>query len=152
MKDFQKTSKDGGETAKSITAILPHREPFLFLSRIVKVENGRLAVAEYDVPEDHPFFQGHFPQEPVFPGVIILEMMAQTGALAVLNDPNKRGRLAYLAGIESARFKRPVRPGQTLRAETEIETMRMGIGKARAKAFVKDEEVASAKILFALGV
>lgn len=152
MKDPRETPANRDGVLKDITAILPHREPFLFVSRIVKIEDGRLVVAEYDVPQDHPFFQGHFPQEPIFPGVIILEMMAQAGALAVLGGANKHGQVAYLAGIDSARFKEPVRPGQTLRAEVEIEFLRMGIGSARGKAFVKDKEVASAKVLFALGV
>ena len=133
-----KTSKDNAcEESSRITDILPHRPPFLFVTRAISIEPGRLAVAEYDIPQDHVFFQGHFPKEPVFPGVITLEMMAQTAALAVLCDGERRGQVAYLAGVESARFRRPVRPGDTLRAQMEIESMRLGICKARGKSFCR---------------
>ncbi|HHY11755.1 MAG TPA: 3-hydroxyacyl-ACP dehydratase FabZ [Firmicutes bacterium] len=152
MKKPLECRNNGSEDLRRITAILPHREPFLFLSRIISVQNGQSATAEYDVPQDHVFFEGHFPQEPVFPGVIILEMMAQTGALAVLCDSGRRGQVAYLAAIESARFRRPVRPGETVRAEVEIESMRMKIGRAKGAAYVNGQEVASAHVIFALSV
>lgn len=140
------------EGPKAVTDILPHRPPFLFVTRIAAVQPGRSAVAEYDVPEDHPFFQGHFPHGPVFPGVITLEMMAQTAALAVLCEPGRMGKAAYLARIENARFRHPVKPGDTLRAEMEVECGRMNIWRARGKAFVADREVASACFTFAVEV
>ncbi len=140
------------EGLRRITDILPHRPPFLFVSRIISIQPGQLAVAEYDVPQDHVFFEGHFPQEPVLPGVITLEIMAQTAALAVLSEPGRSGQLAYLAGIENARFKKPVRPGDTLRAEMEIRSMRLNLCRARGRAFVDGQEVAAAGLIFALGV
>lgn len=153
MKDPWKCPNDCSDDSLShIESILPHRQPFLFLSRIISIQSGQSAVAEFDIPQEHVFFQGHFPQEPIFPGVIILEIMAQTGALAILDNPANRGQIAYLAGIESARFKRPVNPGETLRAEVSIESMRMNIGRVQAKASVNGVEVARAQIRFALSV
>lgn len=152
MKDAWKCPDDSGNGLSRIKSILPHRQPFLFLTRIISIENGQSAVAEYDIPQDHAFFQGHFPQEPIFPGVIILEMMAQTGALAILSDPANFGQTVYLAGIESARFKKPVRPGETLRAEVTVENMRMNIGRAKGKVFVNSIEIAQAQVVFALPV
>lgn len=130
--------------------ILPHRPPFLFVSRIISLDVGKSSVTEFDVDPDLPMFKGHFPQEPIMPGVIILEMMAQSGALAVLADDQYRGKVAYLAAIESARFRKPVRPGDTIRAEISIGPLRRGIGRATGKAYVGGEEVASAQITFAL--
>ena len=124
----------------------------MFLSRILAIDKGKSAAAEFDIPLDHPFFKGHFPQEPIFPGVIILEFLAQTGALAVLSQPDLKGKVVYLAGIESARFKTPAKPGDTIRAEITIESVRLRIGKASGKAFVGEKEIASAKVLFALPV
>jgi len=138
------------EDIEQIQNILPHRSPFLFLSRIISLETGRCAVAEYDVPQNLYIFQGHFPQEKILPGVIIIEMMAQTGALAILSHEKFKGKVAYLAGIESARFKKPVRPGETIRAETTIDAIRRRIGKAHGRAYVGNEEVARAVVLFAV--
>jgi len=147
-----KNHNKDSDSLDKIKEILPHRDPFLFLTRIVNIEAGKSAAAEYDVPHDHIFFQGHFPGEPVLPGVIILEMMAQAGALAVLCDPELKGRVVYLVGIDSARLRKPVRPGDTLRAEVVIEGIKLGIGRGSGKAFVGDEEVASAKVIFAVPV
>lgn len=130
--------------------ILPHRPPFIFVSRVISIEPDKRAVAEYDVPVDLPIFQGHFPEHPVLPGVIVLEMLAQTGALALLSKGEFKGKIAYLAGVDSARFRRPVQPGDTLRAEVAMDSMRMQIGRAHGKVFVGEEEVASARIMFAI--
>ncbi|HHY75583.1 MAG TPA: 3-hydroxyacyl-ACP dehydratase FabZ [Firmicutes bacterium] len=130
--------------------MLPHRPPFLFVTRIISIDPEKGASAEYDVPHDLPILQGHFPGYPILPGVIVLEMLAQTGALAVLSREEFRGKLAYLAGIESARFRRPVRPGDTLRADIVLESMRLGVGRARGRVTMGGEEVASATILFAI--
>jgi len=135
---------------RAVEEILPHRPPFLFVSRIISLELGKGAVTEYDVPVDLPIFQGHFPGEPIVPGVIILEVLAQSSGLAFLAQEGMRGRVAYLAGVDSARFRKPVRPGETIRAETSLGPVRRGIGRATAKAYVGDEEVASATVLFAL--
>ncbi len=134
----------------AVEDILPHRPPFLFVSRICAIEVGRSAVTEFDVVPELSFFKGHFPAEPILPGVIILEMMAQTGGLSLLAADEYRGKIAYLAAVETARFRRPVRPGDVLRAESVIVSVRRGVGKASAKAYVGDDEVASATIVFAI--
>lgn len=139
------------ETAElAVEEILPHRPPFLFVSRIVSLEVGKAATTEFDVTPDLSLFRGHFPSEPILPGVIILEMMAQTGGLSLLASDEFRGKIAYLAAVESARFRKPVRPGDVLRAESRIMSVRRGVGKAMARALVGDEEVASATIVFAV--
>jgi 3-hydroxyacyl-[acyl-carrier-protein] dehydratase len=135
---------------RAVEDILPHRPPFLFVNRIVSLDVGRSAVTEFDVTPDLSIFRGHFPSEPILPGVIILEMLAQTGGLSLLASEEYSGRIAYLAAVESARFRRPVRPGDVLRAESRILSVKRGIGKATGKAFVGDEEVASATIVFAV--
>lgn len=135
---------------EKIQSILPHRSPFLFVNRIISVEPGKSATAEYFVSPDWPVFRGHFPDDPVMPGVLIVEMMAQSGALALLCAEEMRGRVAYLAAIDSARFKRPVRPGDTLRAHTQMGPVKRGIGRATGVAYVNEVEVARAAITFAL--
>lgn len=135
---------------QAVEEILPHRPPFLFVSRIVSLDAGRSATTEYDVPPDLPLFRGHFPQEPILPGVIVMEMLAQTGGLAFLSQDGMRGKVAYLAGIDQARFRRPVRPGDTIRAEVQIVSMKRRVGRAVGKAYVGKEEAASATLLFAL--
>ncbi|HHY44744.1 MAG TPA: 3-hydroxyacyl-ACP dehydratase FabZ [Firmicutes bacterium] len=130
--------------------ILPHRPPFLFISRIISIEPEKGAVAEYDVPHDLSILRGHFPGYPILPGVIVLEMLAQTGALAILSREEFKGKLAYLAGVDSARFRRPVSPGDTLRAEMTMDSMRLNVGRARGRVTVDGEEVARATILFAI--
>lgn len=130
--------------------ILPHRPPFIFVTRIVSIEPEKGAVAEYDVPHDLSILRGHFPGYPILPGVIVLEMLAQTGALAILCKEEYKGKPAYLAGIDSARFLRPVKPGDTLRAEIALDSMRLGIGRAHGKVTVEGKEVARATILFAI--
>ena len=133
-----------------ITEILPHRDPFVFVSRAISVVPGKEATAEYDVPADLSVFRGHFPGYPIMPGVLILEFMAQTGALALLSLPQYRGKIVYLAGMDGARFRRPVLPGTTLRARVKIGTVRRGIGRGGGTAFVGDEEIASATMVFAV--
>jgi 3-hydroxyacyl-[acyl-carrier-protein] dehydratase len=134
----------------NVHEILPHRSPFLFITRILEVEENHRAVAEFYVPPDMDVFKGHFPSHPVLPGVLILEMLAQTGAIAVLVNPSNRNRIAYLAGIDRARFKRPVMPGETMRAEAVLDKMRRVFGKAHGSVYVGDEEVLKAEILFAV--
>ncbi len=139
------------EQAKmAVEDILPHRPPFLFVSRIISLDVGKSATTEFDVSPDLPLFKGHFPAEPILPGVIVLEMLAQSGGLSLLAADEYRGKIAYLAGVETARFRKPVRPGDTVRAETEILSIKRRIGKAVGKAYVNGEEVASATVLFAV--
>jgi 3-hydroxyacyl-[acyl-carrier-protein] dehydratase len=134
-----------------IKQIIPHRYPFLLIDKITELEPGKRAVGLKNVTMNEPFFAGHFPDYPVMPGVLIVEAMAQVGAVAVLSMPEYAGRLAFFAGIDGVRFKRQVRPGDTLRLEIELLTLRMGIGKGDAKAYVGEELAVSGQLTFALG-
>lgn len=107
-------------TTKQIMEIIPHRQPFLLIDTVEELESGMRAVAKKCVSYNEPFFGGHFPNEPVMPGVLIIEALAQTGAVAILSVEENRGKTAYFAGINSAKFKRKVVPGDVLILETEI--------------------------------
>lgn len=133
-----------------IQQVLPHRFPFLFIDRVLEIEEGKRVVAIKNVSYDEPVFQGHFPGLPLFPGVLQLECMAQAGGLCVGAGIADEGRIGVLAGIERARFYRPVRPGDQLRIEAEIVGLRRGFGKAQAKILCEGESVAQATITFAL--
>ena len=106
-------------TTKQIMEIIPHRQPFLLIDTVEELESGVRAVAKKCVSYNEPFFGGHFPNEPVMPGVLIIEALAQTGAVAILSVEENRGKTAYFAGINSAKFKRKVVPGDVLILETE---------------------------------
>jgi 3-hydroxyacyl-[acyl-carrier-protein] dehydratase len=134
-----------------IKDIIPHRYPFLLIDRILEVEEGKRAVGIKNVSANEPFFSGHFPEYPVMPGVLIVEALAQVGAVAILIKPENRGRLAFFAGIDQCRFKRQVKPGDQLRLEVEITRVRGTIGKGKAIATVDGEIACEAEITFALG-
>jgi len=134
-----------------IKKIIPHRYPFLLVDKVTELEPGKRAVGFKNVTVNEPFFPGHFPEYPVMPGVLIVEALAQVGAVAVLSMPEYAGRLAFFAGIDGVRFKRQVRPGDTLRLEVELVTLRMGVGKGDAKAYVGDELAVSGQLTFAIG-
>lgn len=136
---------------EEIQKILPHRYPFLLVDRIVELEDGKRAVGIKNVTVNEPFFQGHFPGYPVMPGVLIVEAMAQVGAVALLRLPEYQGKLAFFAGIDGVRFRQQVRPGDTLRIETEFLKLKGSIGKAAGKAYVGDRLVAEGELLFAIG-
>lgn len=136
---------------QEIMAILPHRYPFLLVDRIVELEEGVRIVGEKLVTINEPFFQGHFPGFPIMPGVLIIEALAQTGAVAVLNMPDYQGKRAYLAGIDHARIRHPVHPGDLLRLEVQLEKFKRGIGKASMKATVQEHIACDGQLLFAVG-
>lgn len=138
-------------SAKEIMEIIPHRQPFMLIDTIEELEPGVRAVARKCVSYNEPFFAGHFPGEPVMPGVLIVEAMAQTGAVAVLSLPENKGKTAYFAGINSAKFKKKVVPGDTLTLETEMIKVKGPIGVGRARAAVQDQVVATAELVFAIG-
>jgi len=131
--------------------IIPHRQPFLLLDTIEELEPGVKAVAKKCVTYNEPFFAGHFPEEPVMPGVLIIEALAQTGAVAILSQPQMKGKIAYFAAINSAKFKRKVVPGDVLTLETEIIKIKGPIGLGNAKAYVDGELAVSAELTFAIG-
>lgn len=131
--------------------IIPHRQPFMLLDTIEELEPGVRAVGKKCVSYNEPFFAGHFPQEPVMPGVLIVEALAQVGAVAILSQPEFKGRTAYFAAINSAKFKNKVIPGDVLRLETEIVKVKGPIGVGSAKAYVGDKLAVAAELTFAIG-
>lgn len=136
--------------AQQIQEIIPHRYPFLLVDRIVEIEWGQRAVGIKNVSVNEPFFQGHFPGNPIMPGVLIVEALAQVGAVAILGMEEHRGKLAFFAGIDRARFKRPVRPGDVLRLEVQVGKMRRNIGTGTGRATVDGQVVAEGELMFAL--
>jgi 3-hydroxyacyl-[acyl-carrier-protein] dehydratase len=137
-------------TIQEIMAIIPHRYPFLLLDRVLELEPGVRAVGEKHVTINEPFFQGHFPEYPIMPGVLIVEALAQTGCVAALSVPEYKNKLGIFAGIDGVRFRRPVVPGDTLRLEARLEKFRRGIGKAAVHASVGGQVACEGQILFAL--
>lgn len=137
--------------AKEIMEIIPHRQPFMLLDTIEELEPGVKAVAKKCVTYNEPFFAGHFPKEPVMPGVLIIEALAQTGAVAILSVPENKGKTAYFAAINSAKFKGKVVPGDVLMLETEIIKVKGPIGVGSAKAYVEGRLVTKAELTFAIG-
>lgn len=135
---------------QEIMAIIPHRQPILMIDRILEVEPGKRAVGIKNISANEPVFQGHYPGNPIFPGVLIVEAMAQTGAVALMTQPAYAGKVPLFAGIDECKFKRPVLPGDQLRLEVELVTVRRGLGIGTGKAYVGDELRAQATIKFAL--
>lgn len=133
-----------------IKEIIPHRYPFLLVDKILEIEEGHRAVGLKNVTANEEFFNGHFPDYPVMPGVLIVEALAQVGAVAMLKKEENRGRIALFAGIDKCRFKREVKPGDQLRLEVEITRLKGPIGKGKAIATVDGELACETEIMFAL--
>ncbi|KAB7671810.1 3-hydroxyacyl-ACP dehydratase FabZ [Bacillus sp. B1-b2] len=134
-----------------IKEIIPHRYPFLLVDRILEVEEGKRAVGIKNVSANEEYFNGHFPDYPVMPGVLIVEALAQVGAVAMLIKEENKGRLAFFTGIENCRFKKQVRPGDQLHLEVEMIRVRGNFGKGKCVATVDGVIVCEAEIMFALG-
>ncbi|MFN2467420.1 MAG: 3-hydroxyacyl-ACP dehydratase FabZ [Gaiellaceae bacterium] len=132
-----------------IESIIPHRDPFLFLDEVLELEPGVRVVARKAVRDDEWFFPGHFPGRPIMPGVIMVEAMAQAGAVAVLSEERNRGKLALFAGIDDVRFKRVVTPGDELLLTCEVQQARGPIGRGRASATVDGQLAVRATLTFA---
>ena len=136
--------------SQEIKKIIPHRYPFLLVDRILEVEEEVRAIGIKNVTANEEFFNGHFPDYPVMPGVLIVEALAQVGAVAMLKKEENQGKLAFFTGIDKCRFKRQVKPGDQLRLEVEIIRIKGPIGKGKATATVDGEVAAEAEIMFAL--
>ncbi|MGG3625298.1 3-hydroxyacyl-ACP dehydratase FabZ [Bacillus gobiensis] len=136
---------------QQIKEIIPHRYPFLLVDRITEVEEGKRAVGYKNVSANEEFFNGHFPDYPVMPGVLIVEALAQVGAVAMLIKEENKGRLAFFTGIDNCRFKKQVKPGDQLHLEVEMTRVRGPIGKGKGVATVDGEIVCETEIMFALG-
>ena len=137
-------------TIEEIREILPHRYPFLLLDRVEDYEPGKFARAIKCVTANEPFFQGHFPEYMVMPGVLIVEALAQTGGIAILSEPENKGKIALLGGVKNARFRAPVIPGDVLTLECTLTRRHGNIGFATAEAMVGDKKVCTTEISFAI--
>ncbi len=137
---------------KEIMEIIPHRQPFLLIDTIEELEPGVRAVGKKCVSYNEPYFAGHFPQEPVMPGVLVIEALAQTGAVAILSKPENKGKIAFFGAINSAKFKTRVQPGDVLTLEVEIIRSKGLIGIGKAKAVNQEGKTAvMAELTFAVG-
>src|SRR5699024_4298226 len=135
---------------QEIKEIIPHRYPFLLVDKVIEQEGEKRIVAIKNVTANEPFFQGHFPDYPVMPGVLILEALAQAGAIAVLGLEENKGKIGFFAGVDKCRFKKQVKPGDQLKLEVEITRMRGAIGKGKGIATVDGEVACEAEIMFAI--
>lgn len=136
---------------KQIMEIIPHRYPFLLIDKIVEIEEGKKIVAIKNVTINEQFFNGHFPVEPVMPGVLIIEAMAQAGACAILSLDEYKGKIAYFGAINNAKFRDKVVPGDTLKLEVELVKLKKVAGIGKGIAYVGDKKVAEAEFTFMIG-
>lgn len=137
-------------TVRDIMEIIPHRQPFLLIDTIEELEPGVRAVGKKCVSYNEPYFAGHFPGNPVMPGVLIIEALAQVGAVALLGQPEWKGKTAYFAGMDKVRFKRKIIPGDVVMLETKIIKSKGPIGMAEACAYVDGMVAAKAELTFAV--
>lgn len=135
---------------EQIKLIIPHRDPFLLIDEIVELEPGKKVVAKKRVKEDEFWIKGHFPNQPVQPGVLTIEMLAQAGAVCILSVPENKGKIAFFGGIDKARFKKQVLPGDVVTLSVEIIKIKGLIGVGKAIATVDGKKAVSAQIMFAL--
>jgi 3-hydroxyacyl-[acyl-carrier-protein] dehydratase len=135
---------------EEIKEIIPHRYPFLFIDKVSIEKIGVKGIGYKNVTINEPFFQGHFPNMPVMPGVIIVESMAQVGAVILLSDEKYKGKTPYFAGINKVRFKRKVVPGDTIKMEVVLTRVRGSVGIGEGKAYVGDELACEGEFLFAI--
>lgn len=138
-------------TIEEIKEIIPHRYPMLLIDRVEELEAGKSIKAKKNVSVNEPFFQGHFPHEPVMPGVLIIEAMAQAGAVALLSMDDFKGKTAYFGGIDKAKFRKKVVPGDTLILEVELTKVRSSAGCGKGIAYVDGKKVAEAELTFMIG-
>ncbi len=136
---------------KEIEDIIPHRHPFLLIDRIDEVEAGKRAVGVKNFTYDEWFFKGHFPGQPVVPGVLVIEALAQVGAVAILSLDENKGKTPFFGGISKARFKQKIIPGDSVRLECEIIKTKGPIGTGMGVAYVNDKPAVTAEITFAIG-
>lgn len=136
---------------KEIQEIIPHRYPMLLLDRVEELEPGKRVVAIKNVTINEQFFQGHFPVEPVMPGVLMIEALAQAGAVAILSMEEFKGKIAYFAGINKAKFRKKVVPGDTLKLEVEITKLKGSAGVGKAVAYVEGKKAVEAELMFIIG-
>lgn len=136
---------------KQIMEVIPHRYPFLLIDRIVALEEGKKIVALKNVTINEQFFNGHFPIEPVMPGVLIIEAMAQAGAYAILSMEEYKGKIAYFGAINNVKFRDKVVPGDTLKLEVELLKLKKVAGIGKGIAYVGDKKVAEAEFTFMIG-
>ncbi|MGJ0768641.1 3-hydroxyacyl-ACP dehydratase FabZ [Lacticaseibacillus paracasei] len=137
--------------AQEIQAILPHRYPMLMVDRVLDLKPGESVVAQKNVSINEQIFRGHFPGNPIFPGVLQIEAMAQAGAIALLSMPDFKGKTAYLGGIKKAKFRHMVRPGDVLRIEVTLEKLIDNAGLGKGKIYVGENMASSADLVFAIG-
>ena len=134
---------------EQIKEIIPHRDPFLLIDEVIALEPGKKCIARTYIREDAFWFAGHFPDYPVTPGVLMIEMLAQTGAVCAGSVPENRGRIAFFAKIDKAKFRRQVLPGEVLTLEVEMIRLRGTVGVGKAVASVDGEVAVSAELTFA---
>ncbi|HCC35816.1 MAG TPA: 3-hydroxyacyl-[acyl-carrier-protein] dehydratase FabZ [Ruminococcaceae bacterium] len=133
---------------EQIMDILPHRPPFLLVDEITELQPGQAAVGIKNVSEDEYYFKGHFPGQPVMPGVLMVEALAQVGAVAVLSMPEYKGKIAFLGSVREAKFRGIVTPGDRLRLEVELTRMKGRVGVGKCKAYKEDKAVCQCEITF----